>query len=115
MYVTIYDYCCMLCIGFQRNVNQNTLDYILDIANDRGKMSFTGYGKRNATLSPEDLADINRSLSHIKAGGNVGNGIGGSSLAEVEEEAKAVISHEDRVSSASSMMYRITSTSTNRN
>lgn len=54
-------------IGYARAEDQNELDYLLDIAGDRAKMTMNA-GKRAAALSPEDLADLNRSLANIKAG-----------------------------------------------
>ena len=57
----------MVVIGFEKPTGQNELDFVLDIAADRGKMKLIG-GKRSNTLSPEDLADLNRSLVNIKAG-----------------------------------------------
>jgi hypothetical protein len=53
--------------GFERSTIQSELDFVLDIAADKGKMKLVG-GKRGNTLSPEDLADLNRSLVNIKAG-----------------------------------------------
>lgn len=53
--------------GFERPAGQSDLEFVLDIAADRGKMSLVG-GKRGNTLSAEDLADLNRSLVNIKAG-----------------------------------------------
>jgi hypothetical protein len=54
-------------VGFERSTIQSELDFVLDIAADKGKMKLVG-GKRGNTLSPEDLADLNRSLVNIKAG-----------------------------------------------
>ncbi len=71
-------------------------------------MSFTSGGKRNATLSAEDLADINRSLSHIKAGG----GRGGGNASGVEEEEKAVVQGDGKVLSATWMMFGSSTNST---
>jgi hypothetical protein len=53
--------------GFERSTIQSELDFVLDIAADKGKMKLVG-GKRGNALSPEDLADLNRSLVNIKAG-----------------------------------------------
>jgi hypothetical protein len=62
----------LLCAGFERPPGQNDLDFVLDIASDRGKMKLVG-GKRGNTLSPEDLADLNRSLVNIRAGRQKGD------------------------------------------
>jgi hypothetical protein len=63
--LTIMHTCCPA--GFERSSIQSELDFVLDIAADKGKMKLVG-GKRGHTLSPEDLADLNRSLVNIKAG-----------------------------------------------
>eukprot|EP01034_Spumella_vulgaris_P022154 gene22154-28261_t len=54
-------------IGFERVPGQNDLEYLQDIATDRGKMGVVA-GRRGNTLSPDDLADLNRSLANIRAG-----------------------------------------------
>ena len=55
-------------IGFQVKSGQNLFEYLLDIAADKGVMTAAN-GKRGITLSPEDLADLCRSLANI----NIGN------------------------------------------
>lgn len=54
-------------IGFQMKSGQNSFEYLLDIAADKGVMAATN-GKRGITLSPEDLADLCRSLANINIG-----------------------------------------------
>ena len=71
-------------IGYIRSPGESTIDFVLDIAAERGQMAAgmsntntvpsatspmgLGLTKRGSTLSPEDLADLNRSLANIKAG-----------------------------------------------
>jgi len=50
--------------GFDRSPHLSDLDFALEIASDRGRMSLVG-GKRGNTLTPEDLADLNRYGVHI--------------------------------------------------
>jgi ABC-type multidrug transport system ATPase subunit len=53
-------------IGFERTQDQNPLQYIMKIGGDMGVMKKQpGSGRRSATLSPEDLADLCRSLNKI--------------------------------------------------
>lgn len=54
-------------IGFQIKSGQNNVEYLLDIAADKGVMAAAN-GKRGITLSPEDLADLCRSLANINIG-----------------------------------------------
>eukprot|EP01038_Epipyxis_sp_PR26KG_P004858 gene4858-6808_t len=53
-------------IGFESRNGQNSLEFIMDIAADKGKMSITNTGHRVSNLSPADLADLNKSLSTVK-------------------------------------------------
>jgi len=54
-------------IGFQMKSGQNSFEYLIDIAADKGVMAMAN-GKRGITLSPEDLADLCRSLANINIG-----------------------------------------------
>lgn len=54
-------------IGFQMKSGQNSFEYLVDIAADKGVMAMAN-GKRGITLSPEDLADLCRSLANINIG-----------------------------------------------
>lgn len=51
-------------IGFEVKSGQNSLEYLLEIAGDRGIMKLMG-GKRGSSLSLEDLSDLCRSLTNI--------------------------------------------------
>jgi ABC-type multidrug transport system ATPase subunit len=51
-------------IGFEVKSGQNSLEYLLEIASDRGVMKLMG-GKRGSSLSLEDVADLCRSLTNI--------------------------------------------------
>lgn len=80
----VYFFAIYFITGFERLPGQSDLDFVLDIAADRGKMSLVG-GKRGNTLSAEDLADLNRSLVNIKAGRQKGEDAFSQDAAEQED------------------------------
>jgi hypothetical protein len=53
--------------GFSQSTTQSELEFVLDIAAERGEFNSLVH-KRGHRLSPEDLSDLNRSLSNIKTG-----------------------------------------------
>lgn len=65
---------------------QNDLEYLQDIATDRGKMGLVS-GRRGNTLSPEDLADLNRSLnSKLQSTASINNAAQAASRLGQEQE-----------------------------
>jgi hypothetical protein len=63
--------------GFEKAPDQNPLQYIMKIGGDMGVMKKTAGGRRAAALSPEDLADLCRSLNKIptnNSNANAGHG-----------------------------------------